>query len=217
MVLDPPTEALENRRFCIQRRPRCQNQTIHPRLESPCASVQLVDEVCRQGHGRRTCPGGMIICILNHDELYLAEGAPESDRSHQRLDRVLLGTADRPRLPTLGADRHALLHGCSMLLLHQQFFCCDFLGHLSEGQTAGVSCSSVGSGACTRSYRVCSHCSKRPCSRCQIAACRCVSRNSSIERIAAQAIDRASPWQRSHGYFATRITSGVGSVSRKKQ
>ena len=44
-------------------------QFIHA-MASPCASVHLVHDVCCHGDGRRACPGGMIICILNHDELY---------------------------------------------------------------------------------------------------------------------------------------------------
>ena len=61
MVLDPPTETLENRRFCIQRPPTGEAQAVHPRMEPTCASVQLVHEVRGQGNGRSACPGGVII------------------------------------------------------------------------------------------------------------------------------------------------------------
>jgi hypothetical protein len=51
---------------------------------------------------------------------------PESDRPHQRLDGAVLGTAGRPRLPTLGGGRCAWLHRRPMGLLPQPL--CDGLG-----------------------------------------------------------------------------------------
>jgi hypothetical protein len=53
--------------------------------------VQLVDEVSGQGDGRSSCPGSMIIYMLNHDELYLANGLTNRRPFHtQRIRRQRL-------------------------------------------------------------------------------------------------------------------------------
>ena len=50
--------------FDIQRSAPCEARPVHSGMESACASVQLVHEICGQGHGRGTCPGGLIIGYL---------------------------------------------------------------------------------------------------------------------------------------------------------
>jgi hypothetical protein len=70
-----------------------------------------------------------------------------------------------------------------------------------RAKTAWVRGSRLGGGSCSHYSRVSRPCSKRSCSRGRFSARHWVSRHSSRDRIAAQAIVRSSPGQRCGGYF----------------